>query len=144
GRFQNLIIASWIILLGFGAYLLLRSKAGRTLAYASIGVLAGAALMSTSRGVIMWCLGTSLVIVAAFLWGAPWKQKEVSRIFRSLQRVALLGGLMILVLTVTFPKEVGSRVAIYSETLNPYSSTSELAYRARDYPLKNFLSAFET
>lgn len=144
GRFQNLIIASWVILIGFGGYLLLRTKVGRLLAYVSIGVLAGAALMSTSRGVIMWCVGNTLVIVAAFLWGAPWKQKEVSRVFRSIQRVALLGGLMIVVLAVSFPEEVGSRVAIYSETLSPYSTASELAYRTRDYPLRNFLSAFDT
>ncbi len=144
GRFQNLIIASWIILVGFGGYLLLRSKVGRALAYVSIGVLAGAAVMSTSRGVVMWCGGSTLVIVAAFLWGAPWKKKEVTKVFRSLQRVALLGGLTIVGLAVLFPEEVGSRVAIYSETLSPYSPTSELAHRTRDYPLQNFLSAFST
>ena len=144
GRFQNLIIASWIILIGFGGYLLLRSKVGRVLAYATIGVLAGAAVMSTSRGVVMWCGGSTLVVAAAFLWGAPWKQKEVTRVFRSLQRVALLGGLMIVALAVLFPEEVGSRVAIYSETLSPYSTASELAYRTRDYPLRNFLGAFDT
>src|SRR5215813_10816638 len=144
GRFQNLIVASWIIIVGFGGYLLLRSKKGRAIAFTSIGVLAGAAVMSTSRGVVMWCGGSTLVIVAAFLWGAPWKQKEATRVFRSLQRVALLGGLMILALAVIFPEQVGSRFAVYSETLSPYSPTSELAHRTRDYPLRNFLGAFET
>jgi O-antigen ligase len=144
GRFQNLIIASWIILVGFGGYLLLRSKVGRALVYTTIGVLAGAAVMSTSRGVVMWCAGSTMVIVAAFLWGAPWKQREVSRVFRSIQRVALLGGLTIVALAILFPEEVGSRVAIYSETLNPYSPKSELAHRVRDYPLRNFLAAFDT
>lgn len=144
GRFQNLIIASWIIVIGFGGYLLLRSKKGRSLTYLTVGVLTGAALMSTSRGVIMWCAGSTLVIVAAFLWGAPWKQKEVTRVFRSIQRVALLGGLMIVVLAVIFPEEVGSRFAIYSETLSPYSTASELVTRTRDYPLRNFLQAFDS
>jgi hypothetical protein len=55
GRFQNLIVASWIILVGFGGYLILRTRKGRTAAFVTIGVLAGAALMSTSRGVMMWC-----------------------------------------------------------------------------------------
>ena len=100
--------------------------------------------MSTSRGVVMWCGGSALVIVAAFLWGAPWRQKEVTRVLRSIQRVALLGGLMVVVLAVIFPEKVGSRFAIYSETLSPYSTASELAYRTRDYPLRNFLSAFDT
>src|SRR5262245_12832204 len=54
GRFQNLIVASWIIIIGFGGYLLLRSKKGRPIAFTAIGVLAGAAVMSTSRGVVMW------------------------------------------------------------------------------------------
>ena len=144
GRFQNLIIASWIILIGFGGYLLLRSKVGRVLVYVTIAVLAGAAIMSTSRGVVMWCGGSTLVIVAAFLWGAPWKQREANRVLRSLQRVALLGGLMIVILAVLFPEEVGSRVAIYSETLSPYSPASELVHRARDYPMQNFLGAFST
>lgn len=144
GRFQNLIIASWIIITGFGGYLLLRSKKGRWIAFAAVGVLAGAALMSTSRGVVMWCGGSTLVIVAAFLWGAPWKQREVSRVFLSIQRVALLGGLAIVALAVIFPEQVASRFAIYSETLSPYSTASELAYRTRDYPLKNFLAAFST
>src|SRR5215813_2717843 len=144
GRFQNLIVASWIIIVGFGGYLLLRSKKGRSILFTTIAVLAGAAVMSTSRGVVMWCGGSTLVIVAAFLWGAPWKQKEVTRVFRSIQRVALLGGLMIVFLAVIFPEEVGSRFAIYSETLSPYSTASELAYRTRDYPLRNFLAAFST
>jgi hypothetical protein len=144
GRFQNLIITSWVILIGFGGYLVLRGKKGRAIVFTAIGVLAGAALMSTSRGVVMWCGGSTLVIVAAFLWGAPWKQKEVTGVFRSLQRVAFLGGLTILALAVIFPEQVGSRFAIYSETLNPYSPASELAHRTRDYPLRNFLSAFDT
>jgi hypothetical protein len=144
GRFQNLIIASWTILIGFGGYLLLRSKKGRWLTFTSIGVLAGAAVMSTSRGVVMWCGGTTLVILAAFLWGAPWKNREASRVFRSLQRVALLGGLMIVMLSVLFPEQIESRFAIYSETLSPYSTASELVSRTRDYPLRNFLEAFNT
>ena len=144
GRFQNLIIASWIIVLGFGGYLILRIKKGRIAAFTTIGVLAAAALMSTSRGVLMWCLGSTLVIMAAFVWGAPWKQKEVTRVIRSIQRVILLGGLAIVTLAVIFPEQVNSRLAIYSETLSPYSTVSELAMRTRDYPLRNFLAAFDT
>jgi len=144
GRFQNFVITSWIIILGFGGYLTLRSKKGRTAALVTIGVLAGAVLMSTSRGVMMWSAGSALVIMAAFVWGAPWKQKEASRVIRSIQRVILLGGVAIVALAVIFPEQVNSRLAIYSETLSPYSSASELAVRTRDYPLRNFLAAFNT
>jgi hypothetical protein len=142
GRFQNLIIASWTVIIGFGGYLLLRSKKGRWLAFTAIAVLAGAAVMSTSRGVVMWCGGSALVVLAAFLWGAPWKQKAVTRVIGSIQRVALLAGLAILLLAVIFPEQVASRFAIYSETLSPYSTASELTYRARDYPLRNLVDAF--
>jgi hypothetical protein len=144
GRFQNLIIASWMIILGFGGYLILRTKKGRTLIFTTVGVLAAAALMSTSRGVMMWCGGSLLVIAAAFVWGAPWKQKEASRVIRSIQRIVLLGGIAIVILAVIFPEQVNSRLAIYSETLSPYSTASELSYRTRDYPLRNFLQAFST
>jgi hypothetical protein len=144
GRFQNLIIPSWIVMIGFGGHLLLRTKKGRVITFGSVGVLTGAALMSTSRGVVMWCGGSTLVILAAFLWGAPWKQKEVTRVLRSIQRVALLGGLAILTLSVVFPEDVGSRLSIYSETLSPYSTASELVARTRDYPLRNFLQSFDT
>lgn len=144
GRFQNLIVSSWVILLGFCGYLILRSKKGRFAAFTTIGVLAAAALMSTSRGVMMWCLGSTLVVMAAFVWGAPWEQREVGRVIRSIQRVVLLGGLAIVMLAVVFPEQVSSRFAIYSETLSPYSTASELAYRTRDYPLRNFLAAFDT
>jgi len=144
GRFQNLIIASWMIILGFGGYLILRSKKGRIAAFTTIGILAAAALMSTSRGVFMWCLGSTLVIMAAFVWGAPWKQEEVTRVIRSIQRIFLLGGFAIVTLAVIFPEQVNTRLAIYSETLSPYSTASELAVRTRDYPLRNFLAAFNT
>ena len=144
GRFQNLIIFSWIIIVGFGGYLILRAKKGRTLAFLTIGTLAGAALMSTSRGVMMWCGGSALIVLAAFVWGAPWRQGEATRVIRSIQRIALLGGFAVVLLSVIFPEQVNSRFAIYSETLSPYSTASELAYRTRDYPLRNFLGAFDT
>jgi hypothetical protein len=144
GRFQNFLLASWVIILGFGGYLILRIKKGRTVTFITIGVLAGAALMSTSRGVMMWSGGSALVIMAAFVWGAPWRQREASRVVRSIQRVILLGGLAVVILSVIFPEEVNSRLAIYSETLSPYSTASELAWRTREYPMRNLLAAFDT
>jgi len=45
---------------------------------------------------------------------------------------------------VIFPEQVSSRFAIYNETLSPYSTASELAYRTREYPLRNFMAAFDT
>ena len=46
-------------------------------------------------------------------------------------------------LMVVFPEQLSSRLAIYSETLDPSKSTSELYSRSGSYPLQNFLLAFE-
>jgi hypothetical protein len=144
GRYQNFLIVSWMVILGLGGYLTLRTKKGRKATFLTCGVLVGAIVTCTSRGVLMWSGGSALVIMAAFVWGAPWKQREASRVVRSVQRVILFGGLSIVVLAVIFPEQINSRLAIYSETLSPYSPASELSSRTRDYPLKNFLAAFDT
>jgi O-antigen ligase len=42
-----------------------------------------------------------------------------------------------------FPEDVGSRIAIYSETLMPGSSASELVSRTQTYPLQQLGYAFD-
>ncbi len=54
GRFVDFLIVAWLVSLGYAGYLLLRSKKGRTLAFTTVGVVAAASLMSTSRGAVMW------------------------------------------------------------------------------------------
>jgi hypothetical protein len=143
GRFSNFLIVCWVVALGFAGYLLLRSRRGRNLAFICVGVIAVGSLMSASRGVFMWNVVNAIVVGAAFLWGAPWRQGEARRILRIIQRSLLVVGLALLVMMTFFPDKVSSRLAIYNETLSPDSPSSELTYRARDYPLKNFLLAFE-
>ncbi len=143
GRFQDFLIVAWLISLGFSGYLLLRSRRGRTLAFTTVGVLAAASLMSASRGVFMWNAGTTFVIVAGFLWGAPWRQREVIRVLRAIQRTALLIGIGIILLLTLFPEKLGSRMAIYSETLMPNSPASELVHRTQTYPLMQLGYAFD-
>jgi hypothetical protein len=70
--------------------------------------------------------GTTLIVIAGFLWGAPWRQREALRVLRAIQRTALVMGLGIITLLTVFPNEVGSRLAIYSETLLLDSPTSEI------------------
>jgi hypothetical protein len=142
-RFQDFLIVAWLISVGFGGYLLLRTRRSRTLVFTTVGVVAAASLMSASRGVFMWNTGTTLVMIAGFLWGAPWRQREVIRILRAIQRTALLIVIGIFLLLTIFPNELGSRVAIYSETLMPNSPTTELINRTHDYPLKQLEYAFD-
>ena len=143
GRFQDFLMVSWLITLGFGGYLLLRTRRSRTLAFTTIGVVAAASLMSASRGVFMWNGGNALVIIAGFIWGAPWRQREAIRVLRAIQRISLLIGIGFIILLTIFPKELGSRVAIYSETLMPDSPASELVHRTQTYPLTQLQYAFE-
>jgi hypothetical protein len=143
GRFSNFIIVSWVLVLGFGGYLLLRSRRSRFIAFVAIGVVGIASIMSTSRSVFLWTGSSALIVLAGFLWGAPWRQGEVRRVLRSIQRTMVVGGLALLAMTTIFPEQIGSRFAVYSETLSPDSPASELVYRARDYPFKNFLYAFQ-
>lgn len=143
GRFQDFLIVSWLISLGFGGYLLLQTRRGRTLAFTTVGVVAAASIMSASRGVLMWNAGITLIVVAGFLWGAPWRQREVVRVVRAIQRTVLFAGVAILLLLVFFPDALGSRVAIYSETLLPSSPTSELIHRTQTYPIQQLEYAFD-
>ena len=143
GRFQDFLIVGWLISLGFCAYLLLRSRKHRALAFTTAGVVAAASLMSASRGVFMWNAGIALVVTAGFLWGAPWRQGEVKRTLRAIQRTTLFAGIALMLLLTIFPEELGSRLAIYSETLLPNSPASELVHRMQTYPLQQFVLAFD-
>jgi hypothetical protein len=143
GRFADFLILSWIISLGYGGYLLLRTHKGRTLAFTTIGTVAAASLMSASRGVFMWNAGTALMLILGFLWGAPWRQGEVVRTLRAIVRTALFAGFGLVLLLILFPKELGSRLAVYSETLMPDSPASELVHRTQTYPLQQLGYAFD-
>jgi hypothetical protein len=61
----------------------------------------------------------------------------------SIQRAALGIGLGIVWLFYAYPDALLSRLAIYEETLMPNSPTSELTHRGWDYPVQNFLRAFD-
>jgi hypothetical protein len=142
GRFANMLILAWLLVFGFSGYLLLRHRRGRMFAFLALATTAAGCLLCASRGVFMWGLGNGIVAALAFVWGAPWRQGEVLRVLRTLQRAALGTALAIAVLLFTFPDALLNRLTVYSETLDPRSPASELAHRVRDYPLQNFLAAF--
>ena len=143
GRFQDFLLVAWSISLGFGGYLLLRSRRGRILAFTTIGVVAAASLMCASRGVLLWNCGTALLTATGFLWGAKWRPRGTVVVLRAIQRSALFVGIGILLLLTIFPQEFAARVAIYSETLLPSSPASELGFRSQTYPLQELVHAFD-
>jgi hypothetical protein len=142
-RYADFIIVAWLLVLGFSGYLLLREKRGRILAFIAIAVTAAGAFMTASRGSIMWGMINALATSVAFLWGAPWRQGEAVRVLRAIQRAALGIALGIVVLFFAYPDALLSRLSIYEETLMPSGPKSELMFRAWDYPVKNFLFAFD-
>jgi hypothetical protein len=142
GRFQDFLVVSWPISLGFGGYLLMRRRRGRTLAFLTIGVVAAASVMCTSRGVFMWNSCIAVILTAAFLWGAGLRHENALRVVRVVQRAAVFAGIGIILLLTIFPDQFSSRLAIYSETLMPDSPASELVNRTQTYPLQQFGHAF--
>ncbi len=142
GRFGNFLLVTWLLVFGFSGYLLLRHRRGRALAFIALAVTVAGLALCSSRGVVLWSAGSAAVGVLAFVWGAPWRQREVIRVLRTIQRAALGIALGLGLLFFVFPEALLSRVAFYTETLSPSSSASELQIRTWDYPLRNFLGAF--
>lgn len=142
GRYANFIIVAWLLVLGFSGYLLLRQKRRRALAFIAIAVTATGAFLTASRGSFMYAMINALATSVAFIWGAPWRQGEALRVFRGIQRAVLGIGLGMALLFYAYPDALLTRLAIYEETLMPNSPTSELRNRSWDYPVQNFLGAF--
>jgi hypothetical protein len=142
GRFGNFLLVTWLLVFGFSGYLLLRHKRGRSLAFVVLALTVAGLALCSSRGIVLWSSGSAIVGSIAFVWGAPWRQREVLRVLRTVQRTALGIVLGIVVLLAAYPEALLSRVAFYTETLSPTSSASELQNRTWDYPLQNFLGAF--
>ena len=144
GRYSDFFMIAWTFVLGYCGYLLLRHRGGRWLVFLALAVTTAGAMLSGSRGVFMWTLIDIAVVSAAFLWGAPWKQREVIRVLRTLMRIGIGTALAGVLLVIVFPNAMGARLALYSETLAPSSSASELGVRTWNYPVQNFLNAFDT
>src|SRR6266446_8892121 len=104
GRFSNFLLVSLLLIVGFLGYLLLRHKKGRNLAFFSLAIVSGAIVLGAARGVLLWSAGSVLVFALAFVWGAPWRQREVIRVLRTIQRAALGVALGLGLLFFVFPE----------------------------------------
>jgi hypothetical protein len=142
GRYGNFLLVSLLLVVGFTGYLLLRHRKGRNLTFFALAIVFGAIVLGAARGTLLWASGSVLVFAVAFVWGAPWRQGEVLRVLRTVQRAALGIALGVGLLFFIFPDALLSRVAYYTETLTPGTKSSELQNRTWDYPLMNFLGAF--
>jgi hypothetical protein len=144
GRFAFFLVPVWLFAFGYGGYLILRTRKGRILTLLSLGAITVAIAMAASRGTLLWTLGSALVCVVAFLWGCPWQRGQLVRVLRSFQRALIIAVLSLGMAIFLFPAEVADRFTFYSETLSLSSPSSELLQRTGDYPIRNFLYAFES
>lgn len=142
GRYADFLMVAWSLVLGFSGYFLLRSRRGSTIAFVALMITSAGALLSGSRGVFVWTIIGAVLMGTAFFWGAPWSQGEFRRIIRLGQRIILGTALAIVFLMSAYPEALLGRLAVYSETLSPYSASSELSHRTIDYPMQNFGAAF--
>ncbi len=143
GRFDEYLVWVFIVTAGTAAYFLLHTPRYRKLILAVIGILGAATLLSGSKSAVVGVLMSALVLSAGFLWGAPWRWRQAHRLVRAIRRSFIAAALALAALILLFPDEAGSRMAFYAETLDPRSSAYQGANRGWDYPISNFLSAFE-
>jgi hypothetical protein len=142
GRFSFYLVLLWTLALGALGYLLLSRRLAVTYGYLGLGVITVAVMTSGTRGPFIFALGSTFVMTAAFLWGAPWRWGQGHRMVKALRRGFLFGGLALILMTQVFPKVIGGNWAFVSETLSIGGEGSELANRAWDYPIRNLMGAF--
>ena len=142
GRFSFYLILLWTLALGGLGYMLLSRRGNAKYGYLGIGVITVAVMTSGTRGSFVFTVGSSFVIAAAFLWGAPWRWGQGHRMVKALRRGFLFGGLALILMLQVFPKVLGGDWAFVSETLSYNGQGSDLANRAWDYPIRNLLGAF--
>lgn len=143
GRFAGFLVLAFIFVTGTAGYLLLHTNKYRPLVFGTVGIIGGAALFSGSRGAVVYCCASALVLAVGFLWGAPWRWRQAHRMVKMIRRSVIVGGLALTALLMLFPTEAGSRLAFYTETLSPHSSAYEVSGRVWDYPIANLMGAFE-
>jgi hypothetical protein len=143
GRYSQYLILAAVLALGTAGYVILCGKKGRALVVVVTGMLGVASLLSGSRGCLLYILISGVVLPVGFMWGAPWRMGQAHRMVKAMRRSALLVCLGLIIFFAIFPEAMGSRIAFYSETLLPSSSSYELGYRSWDYPVQNFMGAFD-
>src|SRR5262249_25223610 len=86
GRFANYFILSLLLLVGSSGYLLLYTQRSRRLVFVVTALVGAAILLSGSRGAVVYGASSILLLAGAFLWGAPWKQREARHMGKAIRR----------------------------------------------------------
>jgi hypothetical protein len=142
GRYGQYLFSSVVIGMGAAGYLLLHGGRGKRFVLVSLGVIAVGVLFCGSRGTLILSVVSAGVMSLAFLWGAPWRNRQAYRVLKATRHSVIVIGICLALAALILPEEVGKRWNFYSETLSPSSSAYELSHRTWDYPLHEFMLAF--
>lgn len=143
GRYSGYLAIAFLLMIGAAGFLLLYKKKSRRLIFVSLGLLGVASLMSGSRGTLVSAILTAALLSIGFIWGAPWRSRRTNQIVKAIRRSVLVVGGGVVLMFFLFPKQVGTRLEFYTDTLLPNSSDYQLGFRSWDYPLNNLLKAFD-
>lgn len=143
GRFDMYLVVAIVVVLGMAGYTLLRDRKHRWLPFIAIGTIGAATLLCGNRGALLFVLASVAALSAGFLWGAPWRWGQGHRVLKAIRNFTVVGALALAAVVLIVPEEASSRINFYSETLLPSSSAYQLSNRTWDYPLQNFLAAFQ-
>ncbi|MGC2699859.1 MAG: hypothetical protein WA306_06620, partial [Candidatus Acidiferrales bacterium] len=143
GRYSLYLVLAFVLAVGTAGYLFLHTIKNRKSVFLVLGIIVAATLFCGSRGAVVYVLASSLILAAAFLWGAPWRWQQAHRMVKAMRRVFIVGALGLTAILLIFPEEAAPRIAFYIETLNPNSSAYEVSDRTWDYPMAGLVSAIE-
>jgi hypothetical protein len=142
GRLALYLMLAMILGIGTAGFLLVSNQRKRNIVFLSIGMVAAAAILSGTRTAVILVFSSTVAMVIGLLWGAPSRTRRAQRITRAVTASVGIIAVGLLLASVLYPSQVGSRVAFYAETLNPFSTASAVGYRGFSYPLLNFKIAF--
>jgi hypothetical protein len=142
GRFAEYLTVAFVLAMGTAAYLLFYTRRNRKVVFVVLGILGVATLLSGSRTAFVTVIASAIVLPGAYLWGAPWRQRQAHRMIKAIRRSVIVTVIAFAALLFFYPEAAGTRLAFFTETLNPESSVYEGVNRSWDYPIQNLLSAF--
>jgi len=142
GRYGQYLFSSVVLGMGAAGYLLLHGGRGKRFVLASLGVIAVGVLFCGMRGPLVLSVVSAGAMSLAFLWGAPWRNRQVHRVLKAVRHSVIVMGICLALAAFILPEETGKRWNFYTETLSPSSTSYELSFRAWDYPIHEFMLAF--
>lgn len=143
GRFGAYLIVIWILAIGAAGYLILqRSRRGQKIVLVSVPILVAAVILSGSRGTLVYAIAFALVMVFGFLWGTSRHGSQSRLLVKAIRRSAMVAVLGLAAVLIIFPRQAGTRIAFYTQTLLPQSSAYEVSWRGWGYPAKELADTF--